>query len=49
MKVYRNKYNSPKIEFLTLEDSDILTSSSGAENGTETPVIDESGVWKQGS
>ena len=49
MKVYKNKYDSPKIEFLPLEDSDILTSSSGSETGTETPVIDESGVWKQGS
>ena len=49
MKVYKNKYDSPKIDFLTLEDSDILTSSSGSETGTETPVIDESGVWKQGN
>ena len=49
MKVYKNKYNSPKIELFTLEDSDILTSSSGADKGTETPVIDESGVWKQGN
>ena len=49
MKVYKNKYDSPKIEFFALEDSDILTSSSGTDTGTETPVIDESGVWKQGS
>lgn len=49
MKVYKNKYDSPKIELIILEDSDILTSSSGSETGTETPVIDESGVWKQGS
>ncbi len=45
MKVYKNKYDSPKIELLTLEDSDILTSSPGA----DTPVTDEGGVWKQGS
>lgn len=49
MKVYKNKYNSPKIELIILEDSDILTSSSGTDKGTETPVIDESGVWKQGN
>ena len=46
MKVCKNEYNSPKIELLTLEDSDILTSSPGADEGTDTPVIDEGGVWK---
>lgn len=46
MKVYKSKYVSPKIELLILEDVDILTASSGADEGTETPVIDEGGEWK---
>lgn len=43
MKVYKTSYKSPEFTILPLDGSDILTSSPG----TETPIVDEGGEWRE--
>lgn len=45
MKLYKNEYKAPELLLLPLGDEDILTSSLG----TETPILDEDGIWVSGS